>query len=61
MPNDQSAWPMIAGNSLLLAAVGVRPMMDVLWSQSVQPGNPCKSRTPCRECARGLTCATQTA
>jgi hypothetical protein len=46
VPSDQSAWNQIAGNSLMLATVGVRPMMDVLWTMSHQPGNPYKMDRP---------------
>jgi hypothetical protein len=45
-PGDQNAWMDIAGNSLLLSVLGVRPMMDVLWSQSTQPGNPYAESRP---------------
>eukprot|EP01043_Picozoa_sp_COSAG02_P038845 COSAG02_NODE_3026_length_7517_cov_4.200593_4_plen_981_part_00 len=45
-PGDQDAWQDIAGNSLFLAALGVRPMMDVLWSESIQPGNPYNENRP---------------
>merc|ERR1719174_960083 len=40
VPTDQGAWMQVAGNSLLLAPLGVRPMMDVLWTTEHQPGNP---------------------
>lgn len=45
-PGDQGAWMDIAGNSLFLSALGVRPMMDVLWSTSIQPGNPYHESRP---------------
>lgn len=40
VPNDQGAWMQVAANSLFLATLGVRPMMDVLWTNEHQPGNP---------------------
>ena len=46
VPNDQGAWMQVAANSLFLATLGVRPMMDVLWTEEHQPGNPYRMDRP---------------
>ena len=37
---ERSLWHQLGDNSLLAAALGVRPMLDVLWTTPTQPGDP---------------------
>lgn len=38
----------VAGASLLLASLNIRPMMDVLWTTPIQPGDPYNCGIPCK-------------
>jgi len=39
-PSNQGTWQDIGGNAVFLTAVDVRPMMDQLWTTSLQAGSP---------------------
>ena len=48
---EESNWVQLGDNSLLVAALGVRPMADVLWSTPTQPADP-RWRADCRKNVR---------
>jgi hypothetical protein len=39
----------VVGASLFLSSINVRPMMDVLWTTSIQPGDPYNCGIPCAD------------
>ena len=39
----------VVGASLFLSCINVRPMMDVLWTTSIQPGDPYNCGIPCAD------------